>query len=126
MATKLDLAYTAGLIDGEGCFFARSSPAIKFSNTDLGLINYLVKTFGGKVNTKQKLKNKTFYSWYLYGQLAVDFTEQILPFLIYKKPQAELILNFYKTKIGSGNKLTEEIKAQRKIICQKLKDLKKL
>ena len=62
------LAYLAGIIDGEGCFFIGKSKTsrpygcgfhfyavLRITNTDEGLILWLEKTFGGAKNSRYRL-----------------------------------------------------------------------
>lgn len=107
MTEPIDLAYAAGIIDGEGSIsisvaqpnYGRNSPyyyvLVKVGNTDLVLVNWLRKSFGGSIQTHEynNSKWKTLYTWSLSTQQAARFLEDILPYLKLKWEQAEIALN---------------------------------
>lgn len=125
----IDLAYMAGIIDGEGCFFiGQASRAyngkvvrhhrccLKIDSTDECLITWLMDTFSG-VNsarnrwTSGKTYERTIHTWVATGDRLSDLCEQILPYLIIKKRHCENIIKFRTTfsgKIGCNKKPSEE------------------
>jgi hypothetical protein len=120
------LAYLAGFIDGEGCFFIGrfntvSLPTrmrymnyhtiLKISNNNLDVLNWISKTFYARTTvhnkkTKDKTRNFITYDCYFTGNL-------LLPFLIIKKPQAEIMLKMRATFPRSGSigqtKVSQEV-----------------
>lgn len=96
------LAYLAGLLDGEGCITASPNGSyywlgVRISNTDLGLADWLQTTLGGTVNVWQPSgRRRRVFNWLLSGQRAADFLEQVSPYLIIKRRQAELWLAFWR------------------------------
>jgi len=104
----LKAAWAAGFFDGEGCiniakpinkrphatYITYALQAI-VAQRDRRPLDELVHLFGGKVTTV-KIHGSTY--WYLrrHGRKAVEMLEQILPFLVLKKEQAELALKFQK------------------------------
>lgn len=125
--TKEQIAYLAGIIDGEGCFYAGKIPvqkngktvfhyhcSIKVDKTSYELIEYLSNTFGGNREyswwKKKNPKYKPVYAWYSTGLMLDYICDQIFPFLIVKKKQCELMINLRTTfKRNTGPvRLTEE------------------
>ena len=120
-----ELAYLAGIIDGEGCFYMghvkqgkygsgyQFHVAIKVDNTYQPLIDYLNETYGGNREYsywKKKPNHKPVYSWYATGLMLDYICPLILPFLKVKKRQCELMIEMRKTYKNIGSKrLPKEI-----------------
>lgn len=110
MESKEDLimAYVAGLIDGDGSISlireSRSSgfkyyPCVQLSNVFEGMINFLQETFGGckKIKSTQAHAKKVQYVWNIRGlETCASFLEKVIPFLILKKKQAKVLLDYVK------------------------------
>lgn len=110
----LDIAYLAGIIDGEGSIYIGNYSCnketgaryfqtnIQVTNTDKALVEWLFQKFGGRVNTRtpgQIAENsrKQPYVWTISGELLTHICELIHPFLICKKRQAEIMLKMRAT-----------------------------
>lgn len=100
------LAYLAGIIDGEGTFYIGKINHRKFTsriyvvNTDKKLIDWLHKNFNGSFYERNSIKHphwKTRYEWILDKAQIDSVCKKILPFLIIKKKHAELMINFRQT-----------------------------
>ena len=105
---KTDLAYIAGIVDGEGTIgihrAKRRGPGnswtyslrVSVSMTEAYLPEWLKMAFGG--NTYGKLRDKPRWKpqteWVILGEKATGFLGDIMPYLIIKKPQAELAFKF--------------------------------
>lgn len=94
----MNLAYVAGLMDGEGSIgFTRSRsamvPRVSITNTDIELLEDIKAAFGGHIQklTRGKDNWKTAYAWVLGNSKAVDFIEKIEPWLRVKKEQTWLL-----------------------------------
>ena len=141
----LKLAYLAGIIDGEGslCIY-RVNPAkynryqtpnfragLHISNTRVELMNWLDETFSNFNSGHKKSKRSIFkknstherwiYDWVVQGHRLLDICTQVLPYLVLKKRQAELIIEFRKTYetqkgFGANTPLNPEIIAIREDI----------
>lgn len=121
--TQEQLAYLAGIIDGEGCFYTgrikqgrygsgyQYHTVIKIDNTSEELIEWLKATFGGgREYVWHKLKNpnwKPIYVWYASGKMLEYICKSIYPYLIIKKKQCELMLQFRATVKNRGSKVVE-------------------
>ena len=105
----MNLAYVAGLMDGEGSIgFTRSRsamvPRVSITNTDIELLEDLKNAFGGHIQklTRGKENWKTAYAWVLNNSKAVDFIEKIEPWLRVKKEQAWLLYAWDAIRPGYG------------------------
>lgn len=117
----LKLAYLAGIVDGEGslCVY-RVNPAkynryqtpnyravLNISNTRKELVSWLDDNFSNFNSGSKKHKRSIFkknstherwiYEWVVQGHRLLDICEQLMPYLVLKKRQAELIIEFRKT-----------------------------
>lgn len=104
--TPTDLAYLAGIIDGEGSFVAAirtirrgaldMQMTLKVNNTDHDLIEWL-GLFGGRVHMRKKYATHCRQQWeWCIGivELAPLLVE-VTPYLRVKKRQAELLLEWW-------------------------------
>ena len=97
------LAYTAGIIDGEGhiSLVRRSDTEtvrveVAVTNTNEWLCQWLKMQFGGRIRIMKEAKPtwKTPYRWVIDGKKASQFLGLILPYLNLKRPHAELAVSF--------------------------------
>lgn len=114
----LNLAYAAGLIDGEGTITLtiRKSktgnkeyryPVISVSSTTIELLDFMKMHYGGSIvmHKTYKAHHKEAHQWRLRGKSAVEFCGMIHPFLKErsKKQRAEFIfLNYDDVTIRNG------------------------
>jgi hypothetical protein len=140
ISRQTKLAYAAGIIDGEGCIsiyrcrvFGNGIYGGKIKNyrmkvivtqKDGKIVDWLVGNFGGAIYLHWK-GTKTGYSheWVISHQKASTFLKQILPFLIYKKPQAEIAIRFQE-RIKYGVELNEHELLERDNLCEEIGKLK--
>lgn len=121
-------AYTAGLLDGEGYIgISRAlispqptyAPSGKFFNTHLGVVQYLERQLGGRVNiTKGTFKTKQVYILSWSGERLHWVLTRALPYLIIKEQQARLVLEFIKTVDGTKGPLSAEVHIQRGMLYE--------
>ena len=118
----IKLAYTAGIMDGEGSVFLfKSKPkgkcffqywlTVRISNTNEWLIHWLKFNYGGNINISKSPKHPEWamcFRWELHGEKAAEFLASIIPFLYLKKPQAEIALKFRDSIKVTHKNLTEE------------------
>ncbi len=111
---KTDLAYIAGIIDGEGSIsIIHASPRrrnpggeiyaqVGVTNTNEWLIQWLHFNFGGGVNMEKAGRNplskQNIWRWNLSHQKARTFLVLILPYLRIKRQEAELAILHQKSK----------------------------
>ena len=106
--TCIDWARLAAFIDGEGSIYVckRSNSThnhrrmVNVSNTSLALICWLAQTFGGGVYTYKREPHKTKYVWSVMGRSAASIIRGVLPYLIVKRREAKLLLEFDATFIS--------------------------
>lgn len=126
-----DLAYCAGLMDGEGCItFSKDGETnyrlrIKITSTDYSVLEWLQEHFGGFIHLSRKKSeyNKEAWDWVCKTEDQIIFLFGILPYAIIKRAQIIEALNYHFEK-QNGGKLTEEELALRKEYYEKLKALK--
>jgi hypothetical protein len=146
--TIAQIAYLAGIIDGEGSIyignFSRNPKTgtpyyqtnIEVTNTDEKLIDWLAINIGGrksKYTPKQTPKNsrRDVYRWLAHGDLVTDLSNILQPYLIIKKRQAEIMTEMRKTFSGTGavkgksgcQPVTEEILRLRKSYFDEMRSL---
>lgn len=118
MVTELELAYTAGILDGEGCIRANKQKSgtavirVHITNTDEILIKWLHQKFGGYVwkESKAYMENaKIRFVWELSSKKAEEFLKKVKPFLLIKKDRVELALRIQARK-KQGAALSERDK----------------
>ncbi len=129
MSRETDLAWAAGFIDGEGfigtrrhCYTSkrngerrdRFSVVMAVSQKRIEPLNKLKDLFGGTIGIKYNDKSKavSFYEWRTNSKNAVKVLRLLLPYLILKNLEAELILNEFVSQISivGGKHTIEEIK----------------
>ena len=137
MNNKQDLSYLAGFFDGEGCisilkyskkakwnasYFLQAQIGQKYGST----LDWVKENFGGNVYKKRD------QTWIVTNFKAYEFIKLLMPYLKYKKPQAELAIKFYEERIlGAKRKFAtephskEEI-AKREEMLVEMKRLKRL
>jgi hypothetical protein len=111
MATDVELAYCAGLIDGEGCIrIKRSQPyrhltgrvnpgysvAIHLRMVDEPAIAFLHATLGGWYYAEKahSTKGRPLFCWQATDQVAESVLRAVRPYLRIKAQQADLALEF--------------------------------
>jgi len=121
MASKIQNAYIAGIIDGEGSIFIRCQNNLRrrangcssefflvldVGNTDKNLINYLYSLFGGTTGRrKDKRPNtKPMFNWRVTSKKAMSILEAVYPYMIVKRQQVDIARKFQQTKIQTSER----------------------
>lgn len=131
--TVAQLAYLAGIMDGEGCFvigaYAHNPQTgtphfhttMQVSSTDECLIDWLVGNFGGKKSfytAKQTPKNsrRAVYRWTQWSDGVKHLCQVMMPYLIIKAEQAHVMIEmrntFEKTRMRKGDQGTQPIEKE--------------
>lgn len=132
------LAYMAGIIDGEGCFWIGEIPkkngdgyttahyrgVLKIDNTDKRLLDWMDTVFSGTSSarcrsTSSRKFERTIFTWTATGDRLLDLCEQVIPYLVIKKEHCQNMINFRKTytnKLGSNKLSDEQIEARRQCV----------
>lgn len=115
MNSKTTNAYFAGLFDGEGCIsinkinkYKRPGFQLRISitNTNKEVLQNVLNIYGGKLYERNRDNARTYYDWVAVSKQCIKILELWLPFLIIKKKQAEVALEFQKNR--TTNKTDEE------------------
>ena len=125
MNSETATAYTAGIVDGEGCIsIVRIAPKkagnaplhrirVHVANTDLSLLIWLSNMWEGKVydqmneSRAKALGRKPQWVWLLTGKAAVAFLKEIQPYLIVKSQQARTVVQFWDSREGGSGRRDE-------------------
>jgi hypothetical protein len=104
--------YTAGYIDGDGCFYvdktinkktnnAKYRALLIISSTNKEVLDFFAYKYGGRVQLVSKREKypgqKAQYHYTIRHKEALNLTKNILPFLVEKRKQAELFCDFINT-----------------------------
>jgi hypothetical protein len=86
MLTTLEIAWLAGLLEGEGCFamYGNDRPLIKLAMTDLDTISKAAGLMGCSNIQRKEMDNpnhKTQYVFYVYNSLAISWMMTIYSFM---------------------------------------------
>src|SRR5580658_4081261 len=130
-----ELAYWAGFMDGEGCIRIslcqskncsrpQAQLVIAATNTHVGVIQKLYEVFPTPKSSKMtnylggpkyQINRRPQYKWALTGMSAYKVIKLLYPFLIVKKEQAKLAMEFYelpwrsrRSSPGGGWKIRSE------------------
>lgn len=119
MPTEFEYAWSAGIIDGEGSIRVQKyfphgklkhvyhQLRVVVDNTDPEMILKLKSIFGQNIYFGQKPKNersKQIYGWCAIGRGAEDVINKVLPYLVTKRKQAEIALEFARTIRNPGRR----------------------
>ena len=121
-ASPYDLAYFAGLFDGEGSVTidkakvasGRRSPSyraqITISNKNEGVLREIQKHYGGSILVKdpqrfpaRRYKHSAIYQFGLAARKAAKFLEDVLPFLRIKQQQAIIAIELQRKCARNSN-----------------------
>jgi hypothetical protein len=120
--TKSELAYIAGLIDGEGCLLIyrkadkRGSRhfrcILRISNTSLRVVEWLQSRLGGKPAEPRPFRDGALpvYHWPCEGQRMASLLNAVYPYLVIKPELAQILLEMQRqlTYGGTGVRLPVE------------------
>lgn len=137
------LAYFAGYFDGEGCIhIARKKPyaksravsfqhslQIKIASVNPAVLYEILSYYGGTICKQKKTLKENWriaWNWHLCSRASTDFISDVLPFLVLKRQEAELALEFQRKCLPKRGKkrLSEDELSLREGYCQKMSALK--
>lgn len=132
--TDTELAYVAGLVDGEGSIWS-SYPktgmrplALVVSMIHRPTIEWLHGKCGGYVSPRRSnaANARQAWVWHLHGIRSGSLLKRIIPFMVTKREEAEVGLKLWATFWVNQwrGRLTEETVALRRRHGQELRDLK--
>lgn len=130
------IIYLAGILDGEGSIQIEIqsknhvrktnyySIRLLVINTDKFLMDWLESNFGGKVTARKLIPNRRqCYKWNICSFKAAEILQECLPFMIVKKREAQVLIDFMQTKPKGTWNVTDEIQERRKFLYDHLKKL---
>lgn len=107
---KITLQYIAGFFDGEGSigiyyrqktkegFHLRTQLTQNKDKSIQKLMNYLMDKFGGNLSEQVTLSGRIKYNWQLNSNKAASFLKKIGSYLILKKNQATIAINWQEQR----------------------------
>lgn len=140
--TVAQRAYFAGLIDGEGCisFLSRRArklatrkmrsydvwqPDVRIGNTDERIIVWLKKNFGGWSQQLRRAQGNWKPSWQWIATDIRNLIKEIYPYLVLKRRQAEIIIEFPSGRGYGQTGRPEKIKNKQRQLVQEIHRLNK-
>jgi len=139
--TLEEIAYLAGIIDGEGCFYIGRIKQGKYgsgwqwhcllrvTNCDEELILWLERVFGGSKDSRYRWTSKKkfcrpVYNWQASGEMLNHVIKIVEPYLIIKKRQCDVMKRYRLTCKNIGSKrLPDDIVANRFGLLKEMKNL---
>jgi len=127
---KTDIAYFAGIVDGEGYIGIyiigkrrQYHMEVGVSNTNFWLLSQLKFAFNGTI--RGPYSGGRCLIWRVTDKQALIFLETLLPYLHLKRPQAELAIRFQKRKRNTGRAHISDgeiaLREAERILCHNLK-----
>ncbi len=116
--SKIELAYLAGFVDGEGTISIVSAgkeymrPTISISNSDTTVIDFVNTHWQSNVYKAKGWgqNSKDMYCVRVVNQHAIEFIKDLLPYLNQKLKQAKVVLKWYSTIKNKKNRNNRFIK----------------
>ena len=139
--TIAEIAYLAGLIDGEGCIYIGHTKQGKYGNgyqwhsvlkitsCDEAIIIWLENTFGGSKDSRYRWTSKQkftrpVYNWQASGPMLDYILPKVRPYLIIKPKQCDVMISYRLTSKNIGSKrLPPEIIERRLQLLSELRNL---
>jgi hypothetical protein len=132
--TALEAAYIAGLVDGEGCLTIskksgdRFNAHVSITNTNRKMLEWVFDKvkLGIIYSQPGTVKSKVTFRYELRVKEIEAFLKMILPYLICKREQADLLLEYLGCRhtSGHGPKPTD-LRIQHELICEEIQALNK-
>jgi hypothetical protein len=138
LVKPIDAAWAAGFLDGEGYIGVTRDNSVRDGKTYYKVavsagqihktpIELLQSMFGGRI-VYQKNKFKGCWHWRVFGENAYSALRIVLPYLVVKRQQAELVLQFgtitpSRNPRGHVMRITVEVDAHRRALWAALCEL---
>lgn len=133
------LAYTAGIVDGEGCITiairtckryrqgCEIFPTVVVGNSKEHLIKWLQAQYGGYTHCSNQYRPSLnrrvpFWVWGCNHRKCVTFLKLILPYLFIKAQQAKIAIELGELK-KTGIPLTKELMLRQQSLTRKMHNL---
>lgn len=135
-----EIAYMAGLFDGEGTVAIYESWSLRrgvrrptwiyqaqIANCNLAVLHHVLAKIGGSVVKKSKGREnwRQGYAWRICGPAATDFLRLIRPYAIVKAKEIDEAVAFRALCTTGWHRQTEDQVAKKRAIANRLKELKR-
>jgi hypothetical protein len=139
--TPEKIAYLAGIIDGEGCFYIghikqgkygsgfQWHSLLKISSCDVCLIEWLEINFGGACESRHRYTSKRkferpVYAWNMTGTMLDHFLPLLYPYFVIKRKHCEIMIEYRKTSKNIGSKrLSNAINTRRLELMKQMRSI---
>ena len=123
--------YVAGVVDCDGsiCIIRDKNGYLRLKlgvyNSCKGMTDWFSAKLGGKSTSSRPRNSRcsTEYSWSVYNQKAADVIGLILPYMVVKRRQALLAIEFASTLGRSDARLPNVFKEIRQRVYEEMKEL---
>jgi hypothetical protein len=129
--SEVDLAWTAGFMDGEGCFtlLGRRSnvrkwdrrPSVSAAQVRLAPLVKLQGLYGGAL--RRTGRDSYAYQWVLSTREQLTVVPWILPYLVLKNEEAQIVLS-YARLVNRSRRVSEENMAARIVLVDRLEEIR--
>jgi len=131
---EVDLAYAAGILDGEGSICLTKnrarrwpSPQVAVASNDRELLEWLRAQFGGSISIKQPRRSthQISYDWKLTDQNALRFLQLVRPYLRIERKiaRANLLLEGYLSVTPRNGRYTADMAKQKQALIEQFNSL---
>jgi hypothetical protein len=128
--SEVQLAYIAGLIDGEGSIAVRKmragkvKPSVRIASTDTLLMDWLMSTLSGPsiyttVSRKPKPGRLALLLYHIEGLTYLPLYEALLPYLVIKRERMELMIEWCEIRLGQTK--TDPYTERQQFITQRIR-----
>lgn len=136
--SETEAAYLAGIVDGEGSLTISMGvshgtvnivPEISIANNKYALMQWLLDRVSGSVYGRiHKGNQATSYTWKCTNSLRVPLLQRLLPYLLLKQRQAEIVIEIadqIRANSYRGKRLPDEALLQRLQLVSEIRTLNK-
>jgi hypothetical protein len=136
-----ELAYMAGMVDGEGSIsihptrgrvkgtmYDRFETSLHVYNSNVSVLDWIKARFGGFIYSVKRYnpREKPGFSWKVGHATASLVLTNILPYLIIKRRQAEILIEYQSTRKRCGsNGVPIDVLTHREVLVSELRILNK-
>ena len=137
--TNSQVAYIAGVIDGEGCLSVRRIGAnrfkqstfwlqLKVSNTNKEILDYLLETTGlgrlsnAMINKTVTGNSKPYWKWMVKQSEALELLVLLRPWLIVKRRVTSLVFALRELQSSDWRNVDPKISEAREVIYAQIKE----
>lgn len=117
--TRGELAYLAGYMDADGCIRSdKGHPQITVTSCFPGILKVYQQWFGGSIYSAKPRnpKARPGWRWQATGDTGMQVVQALLPYLLEKRPQAEILIRMRGMGPGVAREaLASQLKAIKQV-----------